>query len=338
MAEAQIPSTMFAMVLTKPLTPLTATNVPVPQPKAGELLVKVEACAVCRTDLHVVDGELTEPKLPLIPGHEIVGKVVRCASSRFPIGQRVGIPWLGSTCGRCRFCKRGEENLCEHAQFTGYTRDGGYAEYVAADELYCFVIPDTYMDPAVAAPLLCAGLIGYRSLVMAGSPDRVKKLGLYGFGAAAHLVAQAARYQRRKVYAFTRPGKTSNQEFAKRLGATWAGGSDELPPEPLDAAIIFAPSGPLVPQALKAVDKGGRVVCGGIHMSDIPSFPYESLWGERTICSVANLTRRDAEEFLALAPAARIKPEVQRFSLTEANEVLDRLRSGKVEGAAVLVP
>jgi alcohol dehydrogenase, propanol-preferring len=328
---------MFAMVLTKPLASLTPTYVPVPQPGPGELLIKVEACGVCRTDLHLVDGELTEPKLPLIPGHEIVGVVAQSDSGRFPIGQRIGIPWLGWTCGQCRFCKRGQENLCERAQFTGYTRDGGYAEYVAADERFCFMIPDTYADPALAAPLLCAGLIGYRSLVMAGSLDRVRNLGIYGFGAAAHLVAQVARYQGRKVYAFTRPGKTSNQEFAKRLGATWAGGSDELPPESLDAAIIFAPSGPLVPQALKAVDKGGRVVCGGIHMSDIPSFPYESLWGERTVCSVANLTRRDGEEFLALAPAAGIRPEVQRFSLSEANDALESLRSGEVEGAAVLV-
>jgi propanol-preferring alcohol dehydrogenase len=329
---------MFGMVLTRPLTLLAATSVPTPEPGSGELLIRVEACGVCRTDLHVVDGELTEPKLPLVPGHEIVGVVVQCESGRFPIGQRVGIPWLGWTCGQCRFCKRGQENLCERAQFTGYTRDGGYAEYVAADERFCFTIPDSYTDPAIAAPLLCAGLIGYRSLVMAGSEDRVRNLGIYGFGAAAHLIAQVARYQGRKVYAFTRPGKTGGQEFAKRLGATWAGGSDELPPEPLDAAIIFAPSGPLVPRALKAVDKGGRVVCGGIHMSDIPSFPYESLWGERTICSVANLTRRDGEEFLALARAARIRPEIRRFPLSQANEALGSLRSGNVEGAAVLVP
>lgn len=337
MGASRIPSNMFAMVLTKPLASLTPTFLPVPQPGPDELLIKVEACGVCRTDLHVVDGELTEPKLPLIPGHEIVGVVAQSASGRFPIGQRIGIPWLGWTCGQCRFCKRGQENLCERAQFTGYTRDGGYAEYVAADERFCFTIPDTYTDPAVAAPLLCAGLIGYRSLVMAGSLDRVRNLGIYGFGAAAHLVAQVARYQGRKVYAFTRPGKTSNQEFAKRLGAIWAGGSDELPPELLDAAIIFAPSGPLVPQALKAVDKGGRVVCGGIHMSDIPSFPYESLWGERTVCSVANLTRRDGEEFLALAPGAGIRPEIQRFPLSQANDALESLRSGNVEGAAVLV-
>jgi len=325
------------MVLARPLTSLAATSVPTPQPGPGELLIRVEACGVCRTDLHVVDGELTEPKLPLIPGHEIVGVVAQCESGRFPIGQRVGIPWLGWTCGQCRFCKRGQENLCERAQFTGYTRDGGYAEYVAADERFCLTIPHSYADPAVAAPLLCAGLIGYRSLVMAGSKDRARNLGIYGFGAAAHLVTQVARYQGRKVYAFTRPGKTGSQDFAKRLGAIWAGGSDELPPEPLDAAIIFAPSGPLLPQALKAVDKGGRVVCGGIHMSDIPSFPYESLWGERTVCSVANLTRRDGDEFLTLAPAAGIRPEIQRFSLSQANEALGSLRSGNVEGAAVLV-
>ncbi|MBV9998907.1 MAG: zinc-dependent alcohol dehydrogenase family protein [Verrucomicrobia bacterium] len=329
---------MLAMVLEKPLTALVPKRVPTPQPGTGELLVRVEACAVCRTDLHVVDGELTEPKLPLIPGHEIVGKVLRCDSGRFASGRRVGIPWLGWTCSQCRFCKRGDENLCERAQFTGYTRDGGYAEYAVADERFCFAIPVAYDEPAVAAPLLCAGLIGYRSLVMAGNPDRVRRLGLYGFGAAAHLVAQVARYQGRQIYAFTRPGKAADWEFAKRLGAIWAGGSDEPPPEPLDAAIIFAPAGPLVPLALKAVDKGGRVVCGGIHMSDVPSFPYAWLWGERTICSVANLTRRDAEEFLTLAPAAGIKPEVQRLPLTEANEALERLRTGRLQGAAVLVP
>ena len=338
MSEAQIPPLMLAMVLNKPLTALEPKHVPTPQPGAGELLVRVEACAVCRTDLHVVDGELTGPKLPLIPGHEIVGVVRRCESGRFAPGQRVGIPWLGWTCGDCRFCQRGEENLCERAEFTGYTRDGGYAEYAVADERFCFAIPDAYREAAVAAPLLCAGLIGYRSLVMAGSPERARKLGIYGFGAAAHLVAQVAHYQGRQVYAFTRPGKTGNAEFARSLGATWAGGSDEPAPEPLDAAIIFAPVGSLVPQALKAVDKGGRVVCGGIHMSDIPAFPYASLWGERTICSVANLTRRDAEEFLALAPAAGIKPQIQKLPLTEANEALDRLRTGRLQGAVVLVP
>ena len=326
------------MVLNKPLTRLTPVQIPVPRPKSGELLVKVEACAVCRTDLHVVDGELTQPKLPLVPGHEIVGRVSECESGRFTMGERVGIPWLGWTCGRCRFCISGKENLCENAEFTGYTRDGGYAEYVVADERFCFRIPDYYGDPAIAAPLLCAGLIGYRSLVMAGAADQVKKLGIYGFGAAAHLVAQAAHYQGRRVFAFTRPGDTSGQAFARHLGAVWAGGSDQLPPEALDAAIIFAPAGPLVPQALRAVDKGGRVVCGGIHMSDIPSFPYDWLWGERTVCSVANLTRRDAEEFLQLAPVAGIQPTVNRFPLGEANAALDAVRKGRLEGAAVLTP
>src|SRR6516164_10999332 len=246
------------MILVAPHEPLEEVELPLPAPGPGQILIRVRACGVCRTDLHVVDGELTEPKLPLIPGHEIVGVVAQCESGRFPIGQRVGIPWLGWTCGQCRFCKRGQENLCERAQFTGYNRDGGYAEYVAADERFCFAIPEAYTDPAVAAPLLCAGLIGYRSLVMAGSPGRVRKLGIYGFGAAAHLVTQVARYQGLQVYAFTRPGKASDYEFAKRLGATWVGGSDEPAPEPLDAAIIFAPVGALVPQALKAIDKGGR--------------------------------------------------------------------------------
>jgi alcohol dehydrogenase, propanol-preferring len=329
---------MFAMVLTKPLKALEAAHIPVPKPNAGELLIKVEACAVCRTDLHVIDGELPEPKLPLVPGHEIVGTVCDCESGQFKIGERIGIPWLARTCGHCRFCQSDKENLCENALFTGYTRDGGYAEYVAADERFCFRIPDYYGDPVVAAPLLCAGLIGYRSLVMSGTASQAKKLGIYGFGAAAHLVAQAAVYQGRKIFAFTRPGDTHGQLFAKELGATWAGGSDQLPPEPLDAAIIFAPAGALVPLALQAVDKGGKVVCGGIHMSDIPSFPYAWLWGERTVCSVANLTRRDAQEFLQLAPAARIEPRVSRFPLAEANEALEALRQGKLEGAAVLTP
>jgi alcohol dehydrogenase, propanol-preferring len=333
-----MPNSMFAMVLTKPLTPLQPLQIPVPQPKRGDLLVKVEACAVCRTDLHVVDGELPNPKLPLVPGHEIVGTVSECESGRFKSGERVGIPWLGWTCGHCRFCLADNENLCENALFTGYTRDGGYAEFVVADEQFCFRIPDYYGDPATAAPLLCAGLIGYRSLVMAGTADRVRKLGIYGFGAAAHLVAQAAIYQGRTIFAFTRPGDNRGQQFAKQLGASWAGGSDQLPPEPLDAAIIFAPAGPLVPQALQAIDKGGRVVCGGIHMSDIPSFPYAWLWGERTVCSVANLTRRDAVEFLQLAPAAGIQSTVTRFPLSEANQALAALRTGKVEGAAVLTP
>ena len=338
MPTEEVPSSMFAMVLTKPATPLSPVQVPIPKPKAGEVLVKVEACAVCRTDLHVVDGELPEPKLPLVPGHEIVGRISQCESGRFKVGERVGIAWLGWTCGQCRFCLADKENLCENALFTGYTRDGGYAEYAVADERFCFGIPDYYRDPAVAAPLLCAGLIGYRSLVLAGPADRVKKLGIYGFGAAAHLVTQAAVYQSRTVFAFTRPGDTHGQLFAKELGATWAGASDQLPPEPLDAAIIFAPAGPLVPQALEAVDKGGRVVCGGIHMSDIPSFPYSWLWGERTICSVANLTRRDGYEFLQLAPAAGIQPRVTRFPLSQANEALDAIRKGKLQGAAVLTP
>ena len=335
-ATAEIPSSMLAMVLAKPLTPLQPRQVPVAQPKPGQVLVKVEACAVCRTDLHVVDGELRNPKLPLIPGHEVVGTVTQCDSGRFAIGERVGIPWLGWTCGRCRFCLSDKENLCENALFTGYTRDGGYAEFVVADEQFCFRIPDYYGDAAAAAPLLCAGLIGYRSLVMAGTADRVRKLGIYGFGAAAHLVTQAAIYQGRSIFAFTRPGDNRGQEFAKQLGATWTGGSDELPPESLDSAIIFAPAGPLVPLALQAIDKGGRVVCGGIHMSDIPSFPYAWLWGERTVCSVANLTRRDAVEFLLLAPAAGIRPNITRFPLAKANEALDAVRKGDLEGAAVL--
>ena len=329
---------MLAMVLTKPLAPLQLLQVPVPKPKSGELLVKVEACAVCRTDLHVVDGELPNPKLPLVPGHEIVGRVSQCESGLFKIGERVGIAWLGWTCGHCRFCVADKENLCENALFTGYMRDGGYAEFVVADEHYCFSIPEYYDDPAMAAPLLCAGLIGYRSLVMAGTADQAKRLGIYGFGAAAHLVTQAAIYQGRTIFAFTRPGDNRGQEFAKQLGATWAGGSDQLPPEPLDAAIIFAPAGALVPQALRAIDKGGKVVCGGIHMSDIPSFPYAWLWGERTLCSVANLTRRDGDEFLRLAPLAGIQPSVTRFPLANVNEALETIRKGRLEGAAVLVP
>jgi alcohol dehydrogenase, propanol-preferring len=308
---------------------------PIPHPRPGEALVRVEACGICRTDLHVVDGELTHPKLPLIPGHEIVGRVVEGTS--FAVGQRVGIPWLGSTCGECRYCRREQENLCEYAKFTGYTRNGGYAQYTVVDERFAFPIPPEYFDPAVAAPLLCAGLIGYRSLTLAGPSDRVRKLGLYGFGAAAHLVAQAARYRGQDVYTFSRPGRSTAQDFARRLGAVWTGSSDELPPEPLDAAIIFAPVGALVPQALKAVDKGGVVVCGGIHMSDIPSFPYNLLWEERVLRSVANLTRKDAAEFLHLAPAANIQPEIERFALSEANEALRRLRDGEIKGAAVLV-
>src|SRR2546428_5517372 len=325
---------MRAMVFDKPGQPLRTADVPVPKPGTGQLLIRVRACAVCRTDLHVVDGELTQPKLPLIPGHEIVGTVQEKGGNvqRFEIGDRVGIPWLGWSCGECVYCQSGQENLCDQAKFTGYTLDGGYAEFTVADQRFCFPIPDSYSD-AEAAPLLCAGLIGYRSLVKAGNG---KRLGIYGFGAAAHIIAQVAKYQQREVYAFTRPGDEEAQKFALHLGAVWAGGSNELPAQKLDAAIIFAPVGALVPQALKAVTKGGIVVCGGIHMNDIPSFPYEILWEERSICSVANLTRRDGEEFLALAPKVPVSTEVQTFPLEEANEALARLRSGKIRGAAVL--
>ena len=322
------------MVMTHPREPLRELERPIPAPGAGQVLVRVGACAVCRTDLHVVDGELPRPKLPLIPGHEIVGSVseIGGGAARFAVGERVGIPWLGWTCGVCRFCRTGRENLCEQVRFTGYTLDGGYAEYTVADERFCFPIPPSYSD-SEAAPLLCAGLIGYRSLVKAGG---ARRLGIYGFGAAAHIVAQVARHQGRELYAFTRPGDVAAQQFARELGAVWAGGSDELPPHPLDAAIIFAPAGALVPLALKALDQGGRVVCGGIHMSDIPAFPYELLWHERSICSVANLTRRDAEEFLALAPQVPVRTQVREFPLSAANQALAQLRAGRLQGAAVL--
>jgi len=315
--------------------PLRQADVPTPKPGAGQLLIRVRACAVCRTDLHVVDGELTQPKLPLIPGHEIVGTVEKLGEGveGFKIGDRVGVPWLGWTCGECAYCRNGQENLCDQARFTGYTLDGGYAEYSVADQRFCFPIPDSYSD-IEAAPLLCAGLIGYRSLVKAGD---ARRLGIYGFGAAAHIVTQIAKYQQRDIYAFVRPGDEPAKQFAMSLGAVWAGGSNEMPPVKLDAAIIFAPAGELVPQALKAVGKGGIVVCGGIHMSDIPSFPYSILWEERSICSVANLTRRDGEELLALAPKIPVRTEVQIFSLEEANEALARLRNGRIKSAAVLV-
>jgi propanol-preferring alcohol dehydrogenase len=308
---------------------------PVPNPGPGQVLVRVTACAVCRTDLHVVDGELSDPKLPLIPGHEIVGRVaeIGAGAEGYRPGDRVGIPWLGWTCGVCRYCRSARENLCEQARFTGYTLDGGYADYTVADARFCFPIPDGYSD-AEAAPLLCAGLIGYRSLVKAGHGQR---LGLYGFGAAAHIVAQVARHQGRKVYAFTRPGDEAAQAFARSLGAAWAGDAGTAPPEELDAAILFAPVGELVPQALAAVGRGGIVVCGGIHMSDIPTFPYELLWHERTICSVANLTRRDGEEFLALAPTVPVRTAIEVFPLALANEALAHLRAGKLHGAAVVV-
>jgi propanol-preferring alcohol dehydrogenase len=307
-----------------------------PTPGPGEVLVQVRACAVCRTDLHVVDGELLSPKLPLIPGHEIIGIVTArgAGAERFKPGDRVGIPWLGWTCGACKYCRAGRENLCDQARFTGYTLDGGYAEYTLADQRYCFPIPASYSD-AEAAPLLCAGLIGYRSLVKTGD---AKRIGIYGFGAAAHIIAQVARFQDREIYAFTRRGDREAQQFAKSLGAVWAGDSESLPPEKLDAAIIFAPAGELVPLALKAVGKGGVIVCGGIHMSDIPAFPYDLLWEERSICSVANLTRRDGEEFFALAPRVPVRTTVQTFPLSEANDALNRLSAGQIRGAAVLVP
>jgi propanol-preferring alcohol dehydrogenase len=323
------------MVLFESGQALQLAELPTLKPAAGQVLVKVSACAVCRTDLHVVDGELPAPKLPLIPGHEIVGRVEQlwAGVERFKPGDRVGIPWLGWTCGECGFCRSQRENLCDRARFTGYTLDGGYAEYTVADARFCFPIPDFYSD-VEAAPLLCAGLIGYRSLLKAGDAHR---LGIFGFGAAAHIVAQVALHQGREVFAFTRPGDKIAQQFAKSLGAVWAGDSGTIPPEPLDAAIIFAPVGALVPQALRVIVKGGIVVCGGIYMSDVPSFPYELLWQERTICSVANLTRRDGEEFLALAPSVPVRTEVQTFDLSEANEALTQLRSGRLQGAAVLV-
>jgi propanol-preferring alcohol dehydrogenase len=325
---------MRAMVLAETGGMLKECLLPDPTPGEGEILVRVEACAVCRTDLHVVDGELPNPKLPLIPGHEIAGRVAAVGpnASRFRIGDRVGIPWLGRTCGVCPFCKRGMENLCDKPEFTGYTRNGGYAELTVADERFCVRIPDVFSD-AQAAPLLCAGLIGYRSLSKTAGARRV---GIYGFGAAAHLITQVAVFQGRDIYAFTRAGDTQAQEFAMSLGARWAGSSSELPEEALDAAIIFAPVGALVPQALRAVRKGGIVVCGGIHMSDIPQFPYELLWGERQVCSVANLTRKDAEEFMAIAPKIPVHSHTESFALSDANEALSRLRGGRLQGAAVL--
>lgn len=325
---------MKAMLLDAPGRALRLADVAIPRPGAGQLLIRVRACGVCRTDLHVVDGELPHPKLPLIPGHEIVGEVLECGGGveRFQIGERIGIPWLGHTCGHCQYCMTSRENLCDHPRFTGYDLDGGYAEYTLADQNYCFALPAQYGDVA-AAPLLCAGLIGYRALVMAGPAPR---LGIYGFGAAAHIVAQVARYQDRMVYAFTRPGDTKAQRFARELGAAWAGDADGTPPEPLDAAIIFAPVGALVVAALRATAKGGTVVCAGIHMSDIPTFPYDLLWGERVVRSVANLTRRDGEEFLAIAPEVPVRTTVETFPLSEANTALSRLREGRLTGAAVL--
>ena len=316
---------------------LREREIAAPVPSDGQLLIQVNACAVCRTDLHILDGELTRPKLPLVLGHEIIGTVVEApGDSRFRAGDRVGVPWLGWTCGECVYCTTGRENLCERARFTGYDIDGGYAELCVADVRYCFPIAGTY-DDAHAAPLLCAGLIGFRALRLAGEPSVARRLGIYGFGAAAHLVTQVAVARGQRVFAFTRAGDTASQEFARSMGAAWAGATTEIP-EPLDAALIFAPAGELVPAALRATAKGGVVVCAGIHMSDIPSFPYELLWGERVIRSVANLTRRDGDDFLALAPRVPVRTEVERFPLAQANEALTALRGGRIHGAAVLIP
>lgn len=327
--------TMRAMVLDGAGSPLRLRQVARPDPGTGQLLVRVKACGVCRTDLHVVDGELTEPKLPIIPGHEIIGTIADLGDGveRFSVGQRVGIPWLGYSCGQCAYCLGGRENLCRNARYTGYQLDGGYADYAIADQRYCFPIIGDYSD-AEAAPLMCAGLIGHRSLRKTGDPEC---LGIYGFGAAAHIVAQLARFEGRKVFAFIRPGDEAAQKFAVDMGAVWAGPSDGPAPEPLDAAIIFAPVGPLVPAALRAVRPGGRVVCAGIYMTDIPSFPYNLLWEEREIVSVANLTRRDGEEFLALAPQVPVKTTIEQYALEDANKALDNLRDGHIHGAAVLV-
>ncbi len=326
---------MRAMLMERAQAPLRLEESPLPQPGSGQVLIQVRSCAVCRTDLHILDGELPRPKLPLILGHEIIGTVVGpTPAGALAEGSRVGVPWLAWTCGQCSYCASGRENLCDRGRFTGYDVDGGYAEYAVADARFCFPIPDRYGD-AAAAPLMCAGLIGFRSLRMAGEAER---LGLYGIGAAAHILIQVARHQGRRVYAFTRPGDVAGQKFALSLGADWAGGSDQPPPVPLDAAIIFAPVGSLIPVALRAVAKGGVVVCGGIHMSTIPAFAYELLWGERVVRSVANLTRADGTEFLSLAARAGLHVEVQRFPLGEANRALAALRSGALQGAAVLVP
>ena len=326
---------MKAMVFESPGKPLALKNVPVPEPNDNQVLIKIHACGVCRTDLHIVDGELTKPKLPLIIGHEIVGSVAKPGKNvhEFNVDDKVGVPWLGYTCGKCRYCLRGEENLCENAKFTGYTIDGGYAEYTVADKRYVFRIPEGY-DDSHAAPLLCAGLIGYRSYRLIGKDFQT--LGIYGFGAAAHVIAQVAVHQGKKIYAITKPGDKEGQEFAKKLGAVWAGDSTGMPPVKLDASIIFAPVGSLIPAALRASDRGGVVICGGIHMSDIPQFPYDILWEEKEIKSVANLTRRDGEELLDIAPKVPVKTEVTVYPLEKANDALNDLRSGRLHGAAVL--
>jgi propanol-preferring alcohol dehydrogenase len=326
---------MKAMLFEKVGQPLRLVEMPIPQPGPGQVLLRVHACAVCRTDLHILDGELSQPKLPLVIGHEIVGTVVQAGegANAYAMGQRVGVPWLGWTDGACRYCQRGQENLCPEARFTGYTLDGGYAEYSVADQRYCFPLPEGYPD-LQAAPLLCAGLIGYRTYRLAG--PHAERIGIYGFGAAAHIIAQVAVHQGRQVYAFSKPGDSAAQQFALSLGATWAGGSDELPPVELEAALIFAPVGSLIPAALRATAPGGVVVSGGIHMSDIPSFPYSLLWEERSVRSVANLTRQDGEEFLALAPQVPVHTSVIPFPLEQANEALQALREGRLQGAAVL--
>lgn len=332
-----IPATMRAMVLHRPGEPLRLEIRPVPRPGPGQILLRVEACGVCRTDLHLIDGELPDPRLPIVPGHEIVGRVAALGEgvSGFTADQRIGVPWLGWTCGSCHFCTGGRENLCDSARFTGYQIDGGYADYTVADARYCFPLAASAALPSALelAPLLCAGLIGYRALRLAGDTHKV---GIYGFGAAAHIVAQVLKHQGRPFYAFTRPGDTESQHFARQLGASWVGDASQMPPEHLDAALIFAPAGPLVPAALSHLEKGGCVVCAGIHMSDIPAFPYADLWGERSIRSVANLTRQDGLDFLALAPKVPVHTSVTAFRLEEANEALERLRRGELQGAAVL--
>lgn len=336
MAPPSLPRTMIAMRLHGAHAALSCDEVPTPQPDRDQVVIEVSACGVCRTDLHIADGELADARYPVTPGHEIIGRVSRVGAgvTQWRLGDRVGVPWLAHTCGVCAYCERGLENLCDEAKFTGYTAPGGYAQYVAADARHCLAVPACYSDVA-AAPLLCAGLIGFRAYRAAGD---ARRLGLYGFGAAAHLLAQVARAEGREVFAFTKPGDSTGQAFARRQGARWAGGSDEAPPVPLDAAIIFAPVGSLVPAALTAVRKGGRVVCAGIHMSDVPSFPYRLLWGERSLVSVANLTRDDGVRFMKLAAEIDLTPSVEALPLTEANEALARLRAGRVEGAAVLVP
>lgn len=332
-----LPCTMQAMVLETPRSPLQLKELPLPVPSAGQVLIKVIACGVCRTDLHIVDGELAFPKLPLIPGHEIVGMVVTNGphTSQFRTGDIVGVPWLGYTCGKCKYCRHEQENLCEQALFTGYTVNGGYAGYTIAYAHYCFHLPPVYASPA-GAPLLCAGLIGYRSWRMIS--QHAQHIGMYGFGAAAHILTQIANYERKSIYAFTRKNDTPAQMFAIGLGAVWTGSSEEAPPVKLDAAIIFAPDGSLVPVALSHLDKGGQIICGGIHMSDIPSFPYHLLWEERSIRSVANLTRRDGEQLLKAAAEAKVTTTIQRYKLSQANDALDDLRKGLIKGAAVLIP